>query len=277
MKKILSCQSLVAHGHVGNSTAWFTLQRLGFDVTALPTVMFSNHPGHGGFGGRVLPADFMGDLVDGLAAHGLLAGHDGVLSGYLGDCVHGPALLRAVAANPGVPFLCDPVMGDHGEIYVRPGIPEFLAGPGLAAATIITPNLFELGLLTGSDPHGPEQAVAAARTLLGRGPQVIVVSSVAMDNGDIATAAITSEGAWLVATPRIAFDRPPHGTGDLLAALILAETLAGHPPAAMLARAVSRLYAVLDHTRALGRYELALVAGQDLLAAPPHIFAAQPA
>lgn len=273
--KILSCQSQVAYGHVGNSSAGFTLQRLGFDVTALPTVLFSNHPGHGGYGGRVLPMDLMTELVDGLARRDLLGGHDGVLSGYLGDGAHGEAVLRAVAANPQAPYLCDPVMGDHGQLYVQPDIPQFFAGPALAAASIITPNLFELGLLSQSTPTSLVEAVAAARSLLARGPHLVVVTSVPLDNGDIATAAITTEGSWLVSTPRIAFERPPHGTGDLLAALILAETLDGAAPAAMLERAVSKLYAVLDLTRAQGRYELALIAGQHLLVLPPRHFSAQ--
>lgn len=272
--KILSLSSSVAHGHVGNSALTLPLQRLGFQVTAVNSVQFSNHPGHGTFGGDVFAADHVARVVDGLDAAGFLAGHDGILSGYLGDAANGPTLMRMLAANPGAPYLCDPVMGDDGRSYVRPGIAEFLAGPALAAARIVTPNPFELGILAGAPVTGQEQCLQAATALLSKGPSLVVVTSLAID-GDMACAAVTAQGRWLVRTPRLTFPHPVNGAGDLLAGLILTEHVTGADTPQTLSLAVSRLFAVLQATWESGERELALVAAQDRLVQPTRLFAVQ--
>ncbi|MCA1910048.1 MAG: pyridoxal kinase [Magnetospirillum sp.] len=272
--KILSLSSSVAHGHVGNSALTLPLQRLGFAVSAINTVQFSNHPGHGTFGGDVFAAGHVSRVVDGLEAAGFLGGHDGVLSGYLGDAANGASLMRMLAANPRAPYLCDPVMGDDGRSYVRPGIAEFLCGPALAAATIVTPNPFELGVLAGAPVSGLEQSLAAARTLLRKGPRLVVVTSLEVD-GDMACAAVTDQGRWLVRTPRLPFPQPVNGAGDLLAGLLLAQHLSGTDAPRTLSLAVSRLFAVLQATWESGERELALVAAQDRLANPARLFAVQ--
>ena len=82
---ILSLQSHVAYGHVGNSAAVFALQRLGIEVWPVHTVQFSNHPGYGGFRGRAFDAGLIGDVVQGIEERGALAACDGVLSGYVGS------------------------------------------------------------------------------------------------------------------------------------------------------------------------------------------------
>lgn len=273
--KILSLSSSVAHGHVGNSALTLPLQRLGFTLTTVNTVQFSNHPGHGVFGGDVFAAGHVARIIDGLDRAGFLAGHDGIVSGYLGDADNGAALLRAVNANPGAVFLCDPVMGDQGRSYVRPGIAQFLAGPAMDAAHILTPNTFELESLSGLPTATVDQAIAAARALLVRGPRMIVVTSLEMGDS-MACATVTRDGAWLVATPRLDFAQPLNGAGDLLAGLLLAESLthAGAPD--LLAAAVSRLFAVLETTHRLGQRELALVAAQDAVVSPPQWFGSQP-
>ncbi|CDK99439.1 Pyridoxamine kinase [Magnetospirillum gryphiswaldense MSR-1 v2] len=273
--KILSLSSSVAHGHVGNSALTLPLQRLGFEVTTVNTVQFSNHPGHGVFGGDVFAAEHVARIIDGLDHAGFLTGHDGIVSGYLGDAANGAALLRAVNANPGAVFLCDPVMGDQGRSYVRPGIAQVLAGPILDAAQIVTPNLFELESLSGLPVASLDQTITAARSVLARGPRLVVVTSLEVADG-MACAGVTADGAWLVTTPRLDFAQPLNGAGDLLAGLLLAESLthAGAPD--LLAAAVSRLFAVLDITHRLGQRELALVAAQDAVVSPPQWFGSQP-
>lgn len=272
--KILSLSSSVAHGHVDNSALVPPLQRLGFQVTAIDTVQFSNHPGHGCFGGDVFAPDHVARVVDGLERAGFLGGHAGVLSGYLGDPGNGAALLRMLAANPGAPYVLDPVMGDDGRAYVRPGIAAFLAGPALAAATLATPNPFELGVLAGAPVQGTQECLTAARALLRRGPAWVAVTSLDID-GDAACALVGDHQVWLVRTPRLPFPIAVNGAGDLLAGLLLAEMLAGAPPDAMLENAMARLFAVLETTLAMGGRELALVAALDPLAAPPRRFTAQ--
>ena len=272
--KILSLSSSVAHGHVGNSALDLPLRRLGAELTTVNTVQFSNHPGHGSFGGDVFAAEHVARVVDGLDRAGFLAGQDGVLSGYLGDPANGPTLLRLLAANPNAPYVCDPVMGDDGRAYVRPGIAAFLAGPALAAATLITPNPFELGVLAGAPADGTGPCLNAAASLLRRGAKMVVVTSLTVDD-DMACAIVTDSGTWLVRTPRLPFPRAVNGAGDLLAGLLLVELLNGAGPPDMLAGAVSRLFAVLETTLALGRRELALAAAQDAILAPARMFDAR--
>ena len=128
---ILSIQSHVAYGHVGNAAATFPLQRIGVEVWPIHTVQFSNHTGYGAWTGRVFDAALITEVVQGIAARGVLGRCDGVLSGYMGSAETGAAILDAVAqvkaANPQARYCCDPVIGDVGRgVFVRPGIPEFM-------------------------------------------------------------------------------------------------------------------------------------------------------
>lgn len=273
--KILSLQSAVAHGHVGNSAAVFPLQRLGFEVCAVDTVRLSNHPGYGQWGGGGVPPDQVRAVMDGLARLGVLATCAGVLSGYLGDAAMGPVLLDAVArvraGNPDALFVCDPVMGDENGLYVSDGIPQFMAGAALAAADVVTPNRFELEVLSGRTIGDPAAAAAAARALLARGPRLVVVTSLG-EGRSIGCLAVSADGAWAVRTPRLPFAPPVSGTGDILSALLLAHLLRGEAAPEALSLAVSSLYGVLDRTLALGRREPALVAAQDEIVLPSHLF-----
>ena len=128
---ILSVQSAVSYGHVGNSAAVFALQRLGHEVWRVDTVRFSNHPGHGGFRGTAASAGELADLIDGLSERGWLARADAILTGYLGAADQGSvvaaAAARVKAANPRALWALDPVIGDKGRVFVKPGVPEFLA------------------------------------------------------------------------------------------------------------------------------------------------------
>lgn len=274
--KILSLQSAVAFGHVGNSAAVFPLQRLGFEVWPVDTVQFSNHTGYGQWGGSALAPDHIHAVVDGLSRIGALATCDAVLSGYLGEAKTGGAVLQAVAQvrrqNHGAIYLCDPVMGDDDTLYVRDDIPHFFSHQALPAATIVTPNRFELELLTGRQVRDLAEAVITARALLDRGPRVVVVSSL-HDGPSVSCLAVTSEGAWAVRTPYLPFKPPISGTGDTLAALLLAHLLRGEAAPEALSLAVSSLYGVLEKTRFLQRRELALIQAQDEIALPSRLFA----
>src|SRR5271154_4545739 len=151
---VLSLQSRVAYGHVGNAAAVFALQRLGIDVWALDTVMFSNHTGHGRWRGSVVPASEIASLFEGIAGLGILPRIDAGLSGYLGDAATGPVLLdiveRVRSANPEAIFCVDPVIGDvETGSYVTEGIAEFFRERAIGLADIVTPNRFELEYLGG--------------------------------------------------------------------------------------------------------------------------------
>ncbi|MEE9209059.1 MAG: pyridoxal kinase PdxY [Kiloniellales bacterium] len=280
---ILSIQSHVTYGHVGNSAAVFPLQRLGFEVWPLHTLQFSNHAGYAGFTGQVFAAQHLREVVDGLAARGVLGACDAVLSGYLGAAEAGAVVLDAVArvkaANPEALYACDPVMGDRvGGLYVDPALPEFFRDRALALADIVTPNPFELEVLSGAPVATLDEAVAAARGLRARGPGVVLVTGLRHDTtraGEIELLAVTARGAWRLITPLIPCDPQPSGAGDLLAALFLGHYLRrGHAGQALEAAAAAT-FAVLDATRIAGARELQLIAAQDDLVAPQRHFPAQ--
>ncbi|WP_183098749.1 pyridoxal kinase PdxY [Nocardioides pelophilus] len=278
--KVLSIQSSVAYGHVGNSAAVFPLQRLGHEVWPVLTVHFSNHTGYGDWRGPLLaPADVR-EVIVGLADRGVLGTADAVLSGYLGDPAMGHVVLDAVAQvkelSPGAVYCCDPVIGDVGRgIFVRPGIPEFLRDEVVPRADILTPNQFELDFLTGRTTTSPEEVVAAADQLRERGPRHVLVTSVRYPGVDdtLDVVAVSDEGAWSVTTPLLPIT--PSGGGDLTAALYLAHLLDTGSPAIAAERTTSSVFAVLEATLAAGARELQIVAAQDAIAHPPARFAAR--
>jgi pyridoxine kinase len=250
---VLSIQSYVALGHVGNRAALLALERLGHEVWAVPTVLFSNHPAHGGFRGRVLPAAEVAELVAGVADRGVLGRCDAVLSGYLGEAGTGAVVADAVArvraARPGALYWCDPVIGEAATgPYVRPGVADAIRERLLPLADLCTPNAFELATLAGVDPAGLATvagARAAAEALRRRGPAAVVVTGLGLgaEPGRLATLAVAPGGAWLARVARR--PGPTHGAGDLFTALLLGDYLAGGDLARALGRAVATLDAVL--------------------------------
>ncbi|MGI4745909.1 MAG: pyridoxal kinase PdxY [Janthinobacterium lividum] len=285
---ILSIQSWVAYGHVGNAAALFPLQRLGAEVWAVNTVQFSNHPGHGGFTGQVFTGAMIGELVEGIAALGVLARTDAVLSGYLGNEAIGEAVLDAVARvrmlRPDMLYCCDPVMGDRGPgLYVRAGIPGLLHDRAVAQADILTPNQFELEQLVpglGAGPHGVDGLVEAAHGLRGRmhqaGPRCVLVTSVeARDTPAEAVdlLLVSDTGAALLRTPRLPINAS--GAGDLISALFLFHLRDGNDPVKALERAASSVWGILRQTAEAGSHELLLVQAQDELVHPSRTFRAE--
>lgn len=274
---ILSVQSWVASGHVGNAAAILPLQMLGAEVTAIHTVQFSNHPGHGAFAGRAFPAADTAALVAGLDVHGVLARCDAVLSGYLGDAATGAAILDAVARvrahRAAALWCCDPVMGDEGRLYVAPEIPRFFAAQAVPAADILVPNQFELARLTGEDCRSLPAARAACAGLRARmrmdGPRLVLVSSLqseATPRGSIDLLLAEDAGDFLIRVDRL--DRHFSGAGDTLAALFLAHVLRGLGSVAAAERATASLAGLLHRTEAAGSAELLTVAARDEFAAP---------
>lgn len=277
---ILSIQSWVAYGHVGNASAVFPLQRLGAEVWAVNTVQFSNHPGHGGFRGQVFPAALIRDCVLGIEERGVLGHCNAVLSGYIGDAGTGEAVLDAVtrvkAANPLAMYCCDPVIGDGGRVYVRPGIPELLRDRALPLADIATPNQFELEWLTSAAIGTLADAKAAVTALQAHGPRCVMVTSLrTAETPDDAVDLLAGEGGrfWRLRTPRLA--QSFNGAGDAIAALFLFHRLRGDAPAA-LAAAASSTHGLLRRTMAAGARELLTVAAQDEFVAPSHRFESEP-
>ncbi len=287
---ILSIHSHVAYGHVGNSAIVLPLQRLGHDVWPVHTVMLSNHAGYPDYGGGAVPAAELAATIDALGRRGALSRCNGVLSGYLGSIAAGDVVLDAVARvrnnGNGAIYGCDPVMGDAGAIYVDADLPQFMRQRAAPAADILTPNLFELAVLTGQPAEALTGAplgevIAAAKKLIvpeRRTSAVLVTSLVhaALASTEMATAAVTGAGAWLVSTPKLTFATPPHGAGDCCAALFCTALLDGGDAASSLSQTASAIYALLEETARLGKSELALVEAQDLMVSPQQLFSAEP-
>ena len=283
---ILSVQSWVTYGHVGNAAALFPLQRLGAEVWAINTVQFSNHPGYGSFAGQVTDGAAVAALVGGLAAHGVLGQVDAVLSGYLGQAATGEAVLDAVAQvralRPDALYCCDPVMGDRaGGLYVPPEVAALLKQRAVAAADILTPNLFELELLVpalcGDPPPSLHRVAEAAQALRARmrpeGPALVLVTSVeARETPPEAIDLLLASGGGtaLLRTPRLPLEA--NGAGDLLAALFLLHVLRSADPVAALEQATSAVWGVLARTAAAGQREPMIVQAQDELVAPSRRF-----
>lgn len=277
MTKIVSIQSHVAYGYVGNSAATFPLQRMGAEVWPVLTVHFAASTIYGPPRGPLLSPDQVGDVVDGMAGLGFLDDVDAVLSGFQGA----PAMSARIAdsvrvikeRSPGAIYCCDPVMGDVDRgFFVMPGLPEQIRDAVIPHTDLVTPNHFELNFLTGREASTMAEIVAAARALRAQGPDVVLVTSaVAEDAPDdqLHMLAVDGEGAWLVTTPMIG--RTFTGSGDVTAAVFLNSYLAGGLQHA-LGRTADVVYGLLAKTAELGQRELALVAAQDEFVAPTHHF-----
>jgi len=278
---LLSIQSHVAYGHVGNAAAVFPLQRMGVEVWPLHTVQFSNHTGYGNWQGRVFDAGMIREVVAGIAKRGVLGTCDGVLSGYMGGADIGSAILDAVAsvkrANPAARYACDPVIGDVGRgIFVREGIPEFMKSKAVPAADIVTPNQFELDYLSGRASKTLEQARDAVKAVHDLGPRAILVTSLhTQETPEDAIDLLASDasGCFRLRTPKLPL--AVNGAGDAIAALFFAHYLRTGKIEEALARAASSIFGVLAKTAESGSREIQLIAAQDEIVAPSRVFEAE--
>jgi pyridoxine kinase len=275
---ILSIQSHVAFGHVGNASAVFPMQRLGCEVWPIHTVQFSNHTGYGAWKGRVFDGPAIEEIVEGIAERGVLPSCDGVLSGYMGSADIGTAILSAVGrvreANPAALYCCDPVIGDVGRgVFVRPGIPEFMRDHAVPAADIVTPNQFELDFLSGIPTGTLADARAAVAAVHRLGPRVALVTSLLTEDTPAgAIDLLASEGGrfWRVRTPRL--DLSVNGAGDAVAALFFVHYVCSRSAPTALGEAAASTYGLLKRTAEAGSREILTVAAQDEFVSPTRRF-----
>lgn len=277
--KILSIQSAVAYGHVGNSAAVFPLQRIGVEVLPVYTVNFSNHTGYGAWRGPLISPDDVRDVIAVIEERGVFGSIDVVLSGYQGGEGIGDVIIDAVArvkaANPSAIYACDPVMGNaKSGCFVAPAIPELLRERVVPVADIITPNQFELGFLTGTDPHTLDETLASADAVRATGPRTVLVTSVERpdrEEGTIEMLVVDDAGAWIVQTPLLPMKA--NGSGDVTAALFTAHYRRSGDAADALARTTSSVFDLLERTHLSGERELQLVESQEAYAHPRLQFA----
>jgi pyridoxine kinase len=261
---VISIQSQVVHGHVGNSAAVYPMQAEGVRVAAVPTTLLSNHPRYPTARGRVLDAALVADLLRGVEERGLVDQASVLVTGYLGSRENAEIVAefveRALRRNPRLIFLCDPVIGDDDKVYVASGIVDTVRDRLVPSATLITPNQFELELLSGAGAKNESALLAASRAITSRGPACIIATGCTLADtpaGHVET--ILCEGARVTrfATPRLPIR--PCGTGDLLTGLIAAQLAKGRAVEAALRVAVDIVFAVLTRTQDAGSEEMALV------------------
>lgn len=270
---IISIQSSVAYGHVGNSAAIFAMERLGIEAWPVHTVQLSNHTGYPDWGGGALGAGHVREVLAGLERRGGLAEADALLSGYAGtadlieaiaDCVD-----RMKAANPAALYCCDPVIGNGAKgLFLAEEVAHAVKSRLLGRADIATPNRFELGWLTGRPVETLDQVRAAADALAASGPPRIVVSSIPSETG-LGVLARDGDAAWLIETPKL--NAAANGAGDCMTAMLLARLVRGAPFKTAAAQAVSSIFGLLSH----GGDELPLVSAQDEIVAPSRAFQAR--
>lgn len=278
---VLTIQSHVSFGHVGNAAATLPMQLLKIRPIVVNTVQFSNHTGYGEFKGQVFTASHIEDVLAGLEARGVLDTCKAVLSGYLGDAQIGEVILQSVRKirkqYPEMIFLCDPVMGDVGRgIFVRPGIPEFLIEQALREATIITPNHFEYELIAKQSFGHIDEIVNHAKSLINKSPylEAIIITSLRLPElpeDKLETLLVTKQDAYLVETPYHDLEPLPNGMGDTFSAILLSHLLNGMNIQDAVRYAVSSLYALVSHTQP-GERDLPLIACQADISHPSIVF-----
>jgi pyridoxine kinase len=271
---ILSIQSSVAYGHVGNSAAVFPMQRLGVEVWPVYTVHFSNHTGYGAWRGPLLAADDVREVITGVEEREAMPEIDAVLSGYQGGTQIGDVILDAVArvkaANPAAIYACDPIMGNaKSGCFVHPDIPVLLRERVVPKADLITPNQFELGFLTDTEPDDLESTLASVDAARAMGPSTVLVTSVLQPDrpaDTIEMLAVHGDGAWTVRTEHLPIKC--NGSGDVTAALFTTHLLQTGDPALALGRTASSVWDLVKRTLDSGRRELQLVQSQEEIAHP---------
>lgn len=279
--KILSIQSAVAYGHVGNSAAVFPLQRIGVEVLPVYTVTFSNHTGYGAWRGPLIAPDDVREVITGIEERGVFGQIDAILSGYQGGEGIGDVIIDAVArvkaANPNALYACDPVMGNaKSGCFVAPAIPVLLRERVVPVADIITPNQFELGFLTDTEPDNLESTLASVDLAHAMGPRTVLVTSVERpdrEEGTIEMLAADEHGAWVVQTPHLPMKA--NGSGDVTAALFTAHYVETGSAKIALERTASSVYDLLKATLESGERELQLVEAQEFYANPQMQFTAR--
>lgn len=264
---VLSIQSRVVYGHVGNSAATPALASLGIETWPIDTVTLSSHLGYPDARGSRHHPEPLAALLEGLASIGAYQECDAILSGYLGEAANAAVVVDAVArvrrANPNAIYMLDPVLGERGEgLYVEESVARTTRSMLLPIADVIVPNQFELGWLAERPVDAVEDVLAAARGLVDRARREgrtlsVVVTGVETDRGArLSNLLVDGEGAWRCSVERQKMEA--HGTGDYFAARLLGRRLLGATMSEAVASATADTARVVAATAATGRRELVL-------------------
>ncbi|HMN21322.1 MAG TPA: pyridoxine/pyridoxal/pyridoxamine kinase [Ottowia sp.] len=263
---VVSVQSQVVYGRVGNNVALAAFQRHGLTAAAVPTVLLSNTPHYPTLHGGPPPDEWFAGWLEDLVARDCLRRLRLVQLGYLGRAAQAQVLGRWIAARraalPDLNVLIDPVIGDADVgVYVDPALVQAYREELLGLATGLLPNSFELGTLTGAPVQTLEQVLAAARGLLqGRTRWVVVTSAAPREwpRGRMRVAVVSAHETQVIEHERV--DAAPKGTGDLFSATLGARLLAGASLAEAAQAACDAVVAAVALTHRAGCAELLLPA-----------------
>lgn len=259
MHRVLSIQSHVVHGYVGNKSAVFPLQVLGFEVDNINSVQFSNHTGYtNGFKGQVLNEQELAEVFSGLVDNDLHKQYTHLLTGYVGN----PTFLREIAnilktlrsVNPALIYVCDPVMGDDGVMYVPKELLPIYRDEIVPLSDIVTPNQYEVELLTGKSVSSEQDAWDAIEWFHNKGVKTVAISSSELGGSDSLLALVSHKDGNKSQRCRMVIPKQGNGirftgTGDLFASLFLAHsTLTKFDMCATLERTIASLQAVITKT-----------------------------
>jgi pyridoxine kinase len=264
---VIVVSSHVVRGAVGGRGSVFALERIGFPVWSVPTVILSWHPGHGKATRIETERRYFATLVHDLRTAPQLSEIGAVLTGYFSDAGQVEAvvsLIQATTAANSALYLCDPVIGDKGGLFRPEPLAVAIRDRLLPQADIATPNRHELEWIAGKSLADNDALMAAAMNL---GPKEVVVTSAFAPPGEIGTLLVVPDGAHL-ASHRMLPDTP-HGTGDLFAALYLSHRLDGLESVVALERSVAAVLRLVELAAERGANELPLAEGQDAFLAPP--------
>lgn len=261
---IISIQSQVVHGHVGNSAAVLPMQAHGLNVAAVPTTLLSNHPGFETMRGRVLEPELVGDLLRGVEERGLIETSRYIVSGYLGSRANGEVVAafvkRARQINPDITYICDPVMGDANlGVFVSDQVVECLCDELVPLADLLTPNQFEVGLIAGSQLSTWLELEAAVRKIQAqRGARLVVTGCTLSDtpDGSLENIVFEDKSCTRLTSPRLPM--VPVGTGDLYTGLLTASLARDLTLVDAARRAATIVLDILGRTMAEDEHEMQL-------------------
>lgn len=280
---ILSIQSHVAYGHAGNSAAVFPMQRMGYNVIDVNTVLFSNHTGYGAWGGDLVSLETVKSVLQGVNERGAFKDTQAIVTGYMGSPLLGDTIMDTIktvqSQNPDCIYVCDPVFGDVGRgIFALAGIAEYFRDTALKHAHICTPNLFELGWLTDTHPKTITDIITSARHLLNDTTHTVIVTSAEHDESAPDTLEMLAVGkntTYRVITPKIHMPIPPNGSGDATTAIFTTQYLNTKCIKTALGKTASSIYEIFKATAYANSFELQIITAGDKIVHPDDIFEVQ--
>ncbi|MED7788679.1 pyridoxal kinase [Francisella sp. 19X1-34] len=276
--RVLSIQSHVAYGYAGNKAAVFPMQKLGIDVSPIYTVQLSNHTQYDFFKGSFFNANDIQNVIDGMIANNFLAKQDAILSGYIGDLevakVIANTVLELKEENPNSLYCCDPVFGDKyddqedGHIFASKDHPNIFLEYLLPLADIITPNLFELSILSNTKIKNYDDIPKACEKLIKltkNNKLIIIVTSVSFSSSTTGIAIYNNGSFSHLESPKYKVQPKVSGSGDITAAIFLSYLLKGKSLESTLQSVTECLDGIFRVTHELDTDELALVQAQEYI------------